>query len=367
MTGRTETSLQPGSKRGLPRLSPKSLTRIVLRFLVPLLGLALLGYLVLRAGPGGVWKQLQAVGWGLALIIILGGLSQLVRAWAWRQTFMCDLHGLSWSRSLGVQLVSDALGQLGVAGKLIGEGIRVSLLGSTVPLANGISAAAIDSGLHTLTAAVVTVLAIVATLLVAPLSGKWRADASLVAAVLMAVVILAAVSVANRWPLAGNAARAIGRLPRIGNWVSGKLSIIDSAEHNLLTFAHEAPAAFRASLILYFLWHALAVLEVYLILRFMGTGIAVAGAFVVEGLTKVINLVGALNPGNIGTYEGGNMLLARMFGVTGTTGLTLALCRRARAVFWAGVGAICMIVMKRAGSAKSGRPEAGSDSGAVQA
>ena len=42
------------------------------------------------------------------------------------------------------------------------------------------------------------------------------------------------------------------------------------------------------------------------------------------------------------------MLIAKMFGVTSTTGLTLALCRRTRTVFWAGVGAICMIVMKKA-------------------
>ena len=41
------------------------------------------------------------------------------------------------------------------------------------------------------------------------------------------------------------------------------------------------------------------------------------------------------------------MLIAKMFGVAGTAGLTLALCRRARAIFWAAVGAMCMIVMKR--------------------
>jgi len=62
----------------------------------------------------------------------------------------------------------------------------------------------------------------------------------------------------------------------------------------------------------------------------------------------VINLIGVLNPGNIGTYEGGNMLIAIMFGVTATVGLTLALCRRARSIIWAGVGAVCMIVMKKA-------------------
>ncbi len=179
----------------------QSLTRISLRFFAALLGLGLLGYLVFRTGPGVVWKQVQEVGWGLALIIILGWFFQLIKTWAWRQTFGCDISGLSWSRSFGVQLVSDALGQLGLAGKLLGEGIRVSLVGSAVPLANGISACAIDGGLHTLTAAGVTVLGIIATLLFAPLSGGWRVYAFLLAAVFIALVILAAVSVASRWPL----------------------------------------------------------------------------------------------------------------------------------------------------------------------
>ncbi len=204
-----------------------------------------------------------------------------------------------------------------------------------------------------MTAAVVAVLGISITLLHFPLSGQWRVYALLLAAVLIALVVLAAVAVASRWQLMGNAARAIGRLPQLHDWVIGKEPTIDSAEHNLLTFSRKAPAAFWASLIFSLLWHALAVLEVYVILLFMGSGIAFVGAFALEGLTKVINLVGALNPGNVGTYEGGNMLIAKMFGVTATAGLTLALCRRARAVFWAGVGAMCMLVIKRAERGKT--------------
>jgi hypothetical protein len=328
----------------------RSLIRRSIRSFAPLLGLGLLGYLVFRTGPGVVWAQVKTVGWGLALVIILGGFSQFLKTCAWRRTFTCDTSGLSWPRSFGLQLVSDAMGQFGIAGKVLGEGMRVSLLGSAVPLASGISAGAIDGGLHILTAAAIAVLGIAVTSVVAPLSGKWRFDALLLAAVLTAVVILAAVAVASGWQLAGNAARAIARLPQLHDWVSGKQSIIESAEHNLLTFYREAPAAFWATLILNLLWHMLAVLEVYIILRFMGATFAVVGAFVVEALTKVINLIGVFNPGNLGTYEGGNMLVARMFGVTGTAGLTLALCRRARAVFWAGIGAMCMIMMKRAES-----------------
>ena len=326
------------------------LPRFFFRSFVLVVGVSLLGYMLNRTGPGAVWKQVQAVGWGLALIIILGGLSQLIKTWAWRQTLACDISALSWSRSLGAQLVSDAVGQLGFAGKLLGEGLRISMLGSAVPLANGISSSAIDGGLHVFTAVVVTVLGISATLLLAPLDGRWQIYVLLLAAVPIAIVAISAVAVASGWQLMGNAARAIGRLPRLHKLVSSKLSVIDSAEHNLLTFYREEPVAFWASLMLNLLWHAMAVLEVYLILRFMGADVGPVSALALEGLTKVINLVGALSPGNLGTYEGGNMLIANMFGVTGTAGLTLALCRRARAIFWATVGATCMTVMKRGGS-----------------
>ena len=333
----------------------QSLIRFSLRFFAALLGLGLLSYLVFRAGPGVVWKQVQVVGWGFALVIILGGFCQLIRTWAWRQTITYDINGLPWSRSIGAQLASDACGQLGFAGKLLGEGIHVSLVSPAVPVARGISACAIDGGLHLLTAAVVAVLGISITLLHFPLSGQWRIYAWVLAGVLSAVVVLAFVAVASRWRLMGNAARAIARLPQLHNWMIGKEPSIDAAENNLLTFSRIAPNAFRASLILSLLWHAVAVLEVYVVLRFLGTGTALLSAFAMEGLTKVINMVGALNPGNLGTYEGGNMLIANMFDVTVSAGLTLALCRRARGIFWAGVGAVCMILMKRAEWAKQNR------------
>ena len=339
--------LKQVSKGGTaPRL--QSLIQRSLRFFAALLGVGLLGYLVFRSGPGAVWKQLQAVGWGFALVILLGGLSQLAKTCAWRQAFTCDISGLSWSRSFVAQLISDGIGQFGVAGKVVGEGTRISLLGRAVPLSNALSAGAIDGALHTFSAVVVTVLGVSAILMIGPVSVRWRVYAALLIAVLVSAVILAAVAVRNRWQLVGHATRAIGRLPRLHTWVSDKQPIIDSAEDNLLSFRDEAPAAFWATLIFNLLWHMLAVLEVYIILRFMGAGFTVGGAFIVESLTKVINLVGALNPGNFGTYEGGSMLIAKMFGVTSTTGLTLALCRRARTVFWAGVGAMCMIVMKKA-------------------
>src|SRR5271165_2115365 len=279
----------------LPVPKLHSIADMSLRFLAPLLGFALLGYLVFRTGPQMVWNQVHAVGFGLALIIVLGGVSCFIRTWAWRRTYTCDIRGLSWSRSFGAYLVSETFGQFGFPGKAIGEGMRVSLVGSAVPLANRISSASIDTALHLLSSATVTVTGTIAVLLLAPVSGKWRFYAWLFASALVALVILAAVAAGNRWPLAGNAARAIGRLPRFHKWISGEQPVIDAAEYNMLDFYREAPSTFWEILSLDFLWQALAVLEIYIILRFMGARIALPSAFVLEGLTKLINVVGALN------------------------------------------------------------------------
>jgi len=40
------------------------------------------------------------------------------------------------------------------------------------------------------------------------------------------------------------------------------------------------------------------------------------------------------------------VLITRLLGITGTSGLTLALCRRVRAIFWAAIGALCLTLMK---------------------
>ena len=105
-----------------------SITKSAFRFFAASLGLVLLTALVVRTGPQIIWNQVHAVGMGMAVIIVLGGVAYFIRTWAWRLTLMCDVTALPWSRSFALCLVSEALGQLGVGGKVLGEGMRISLL-----------------------------------------------------------------------------------------------------------------------------------------------------------------------------------------------------------------------------------------------
>jgi phosphatidylglycerophosphate synthase len=322
-------------------------------YLFALPGLALLVYLVVHIGPKVLFENAKLIGSGLGLVIALGGISHLVKTSAWRLTLSGEAQKVSFAKMLGLRLVSEAIGQLGFAGMVAGEATRAALLGSEVPLESRILSVSVDRGLFIACGAIVTVCGITLGLLILPLSTALRVYAALSATLLLAVVALAALAMTKRWPLLSRPARAFGRVPGLGKWLQSKEATVRSVEEKLVEFHRQRPAAFWGNVGLNFVCHALAVLEVYFIVLFLRQRFSLTGALVLESLTKVINLLGSLNPGNVGTYEGGTMLLAGRFGLSAMTGLTLSLCRRARGLFWALAGVLWFVLSRSAGRQKA--------------
>lgn len=308
-------------------------------------GIALLACLVRRTGLHIVVQQAKAVGWGMVLIIALGGISHLIKTWSWRLTFLCDLHHLSFARTFALRLVSEGTGKLGIAGQVAGESTRVFFLGSSVPVANSVSSVTLDRGLYVLTSAMVSVAGIVSALLLISLSKSWRLCLVLLASGLLLLLMATFVAVRRRWPVLSQCAGMIARLPWCRAWVMSQQPVILSAENNLYQFCHEAPQVFWGSLGLNLACHCLAILEVYLLLHFMRVPLSLVQALILEALTKLINVVGIFNPGNLGTYEGGNVILAKLIGAGSPTGLTLSLCRRTRSLFWSTIAGLCLITL----------------------
>ena len=251
------------------------------------------------------------------------------------------------SRMFGLRLVSEAIGQLGFPGVVAGEATRVTLLGSEIPLASRILSVTLDRGLFIACGAIVTVCGITAGFLLLSLSNALRIYTALFAISFLGVVFAAALAVRKGWPLLSGPARALGRVPWVGRWVQSKESLIFSVEEQLLQFHRERPSAFWGSVTLNFVCHGLAITEVFLILLFMGKNVTWVRSLILESFTKLINVAGSLTPGNVGVYEGGTMLIATLFGLSGTVGLTLGFCRRLRGIFWTVVGVLSFYVVSR--------------------
>lgn len=327
------------------RIPPKA--RLPLRLLAVAISIGLFAFLVWQAGPSKLWENLVTLGWGFTLLIALAGVSHLARTWAWRLTLSEDQHKISFPRLLGLRLGAEAAGQLGIVGQTLGDSIRVSRMGRAIPIANGLASVTLDRGLYFVTGTIITIAGILAALPVVSLSHALRLGADLFVLALIIFLLLTLLAVRKRWPLLSGGARIIGRIPSIKNWMEKRYRLIQSVENTLLGFHHNTPKAFWTSFFLNLASHCMAILEVCLVLWLMGVKVGFFRALVIEALTKLVNVLGNINPGNIGTFEGGNMLIGKMFGLSGATGLALGLARRLRSFFWAAVGVICLFLLTR--------------------
>jgi len=338
------------------RIPPKA--RLPLRLLAVAISIGLFAFLVWQAGPSKLWQNLVTLGWGFTLVIALAGVSHLARTWAWRLTLGEDQYKISFARMLGLRLGAEAAGQLGIVGQTFGDSIRVSRMGRAIPIANGLASVTLDRGLYFVTGTMITIAGILAALPVVSLSHVLRLYADLFVLALIIFLLLTLLAVRKRWPLLSGGARIIGRIPSMKNWMEKRYRLIQSVENTLLDFHHHTPKAFWTSFFLNLASHCVAILEVCLVLCLMGVKIGFFRALVIEALTKLVNVLGNINPGNIGTFEGGNMLIGKMFGLSGATGLALGLARRLRSFFWAAVGVICLFLLTRPRKRRDSRNQA---------
>ena len=319
--------------------------RLPLRLLAISVSAGLFAYLVWRAGPSYLWQNLVKLGWGFTAVIVLAGTSHLAKTWAWRLTLGADKDKISFPRLVGLRLGAEAAGQLGILGQTFGDSIRVSELNTRISVTKSLASVTLDRGLYVVTATTITIAGILAALPVLSLSHALRLYASLFVVALISFLLLTLVVLRKRWPLFSGSARLIGRIPSLKNWMERQYQVIRSVESALFDFHHNTPKTFWTSFSLNLACQCMAVLEVCLVLWLIGVNLSFFGALVIEALTKLVNAVGNFNPGNIGTYEGGNMLIGKLFGLTSASGLALALARRLRALFWTAVGGICMVLL----------------------
>ena len=97
-------------------------------------GLALLVWVVRQVGFAQVEADFRQVGWGLVLIVAIGGLRFLVRAIAWR---MClePPYQLGLADAFAAVVCGDAIGNVTPLGPLVGEPAKAAFVRDRIPLA----------------------------------------------------------------------------------------------------------------------------------------------------------------------------------------------------------------------------------------
>jgi hypothetical protein len=98
--------------------------------------------------------------------------------------------------------------------------------------------------------------------------------------------------------------------------------------------------------------HLINVVEVFVILLLLELPGSLLIGFLIEAVTKVINMVFFFVPTRAGVYESGNALLLEALGMSAAAGVALAIIRKLRAFVWVGYGLIVIGGMTLKGRGK---------------
>jgi hypothetical protein len=289
-------------------------------------GVVLFAYVVRRTGLGVIADGMQRVGWGLAVILTLAGLRFMLRAACWR---LCLPAGaaLTYRQALGAFLAGDAVGNVTPLGLLASEPAKVFLTRRHLATRASVASLAVENLIYA--ASVVGMVAIGLLIVVAtvPLdvAVRWWIVASLLGAVVVSAV---GVRLAR-----GTWDASRGARPR---WRER----LASARAAVADFAAGQPGRLWRAFALDFGFHLLAVLEVFLTLRWLlgdfSPTLGQAVAF--ETLNRVITVVFKFVPFRIGVDEALSAAAAPMLAINPAAGVSLAVVRKVRSLFWSAVG-----------------------------
>lgn len=306
-----------------------------------LAGLALLVWVVLRVGPAEIAADVRQVGWGVAVVIALGGLRFLLRALAWR---LCldDPESLSITDAFSAVVSGDAIGNLTPLGPLVGEPAKAALVRGRVAMAPAVAALAVENVLYTLSAAAMVATGMIALLLTFELpsnsTGAVMRDVGEMA--IAGTIALFGLALWLLWRQPALVSRALGVSPRLGRHADR----IRAVEVEIYSFASRHPGALLPVCAAEIGFHALGVAEVYVTLWLLsGAPPPLMTSFLFETANRLLQVVFKFVPLRLGVDEAGTAGFATMIGVAAKTGLSLAIVRKVRVLFWAAVGGVLLV------------------------
>jgi uncharacterized protein (TIRG00374 family) len=299
-------------------------------------GVALLGWLVYRIGPGNLWEQLSELSWGFFLVFGLHAVVILCNALAWRSTLPPARRSVPLGLLSGMLIAGDAVNAVTPAAVVGGNLVRISLLGRRVPL----EAAVGSVGLAAMALFVAQALFVVSG---APFvftvlqDGSLRAGLALLSA---AVLLLVSFILYLGWSPEG-LARIRRWFERFGwfrvRWTAPESRWRAFAEETLGSLRNR-PRDFVLSVGLSLLGWLTGIVEVFLILRLLKAPVGWGTALAIEVLSVTIEGVLFFVPAKMGTQEGGKYVIFLALALDPVKGVALGFIRRLRELAWAAVG-----------------------------
>ena len=305
-------------------------------FLATVAGITLLGYLLRRAGVSTVVQAIRLMGAGFLALLFLSGIRHGLRAIAWR---CCMDPGAPPQRFLdlvALRLMGESATDLSPAGPILGETLKVWAVSKSIPARFGVTSVVIEDLTYSVGTAsfVLTgfLLLLVSTARKHDLVNPGGAMILLaLAAILLAIAVQKNHLLRKLFLRLRTSARGQALLARHGPALRGwKVGVRE--------FFRIRRRLFLGVLTMEIAVNVISFGETYLILKSATAHASFLNAYLVESANRCAQLVASFVPFGLGVDEGTTTATLRSLGRSLSEGVSVAIIRKIRSLFWDFVG-----------------------------
>ena len=299
---------------------------------------ALFAYVVVRAKPEVILDKIRLLGWGFVMLILLSGIRSVLRTLAWKYCVQTSGRHPKALDLFAPRLVGEALNDAMPLGPVLGETARVIGISRFIPAQDGASSVVIEDLTYGLAALTFMLSGIALGLfsLTTSRTFQWMA-ASL--AIGLSVAALAIYWTTRRQILV--LGRLLDYLTQAGvrwDFLERHESQVRAAERDICDFFRTHSRLFIFVFAVEFATNFTGVADTYLILKATAAHPSLLAAYLMEATSRAVRLTFSFIPFGLGVQEGTAAATLGALGYAASEGVSLAIIRKIRTLFWTALG-----------------------------
>ena len=328
-----------------PGLSSKHTNRLtILAAILTAAGVGLFAYFVYSVGVDEIITNIGEFGFaGFAVILGIYFLRICMRATAWTLS-VYEPYELRLKEAIPAVIIGEAMSSMIPLGILISGTTKAVVVRKRLPLVVGLSSVATENLFYSFTTSIFLIFGAFTLLRTFPLDDGWIMTIDVLIAAISAVLIFLILLVIKQWHFASEiCAWFYHKGIATGILEHGRLQV-RLFENFIYGFYRRYPMRFLPICLIEAAFHVLGILEVWFILSRISSA-NLLSAFLLESVSRLITIVFKLIPFVIGVDEAGAQFVAETVAMGAGIGVTLAVIRKGRILFWTAIG--LALIVKR--------------------
>ena len=328
-----------------PQISAKNTRRLkVLGTALTVGGVGLFAYFVYSVGLREIADNIENFGiFGFLVILAIYAFRILMRSLAWKLS-VYEPYSLTLRDTVPAVIIGEAMSSMIPLGILISGTAKAVAVRKKLPLVVGLSSVATENLFYSFTTSLFLILGALTFVRSYTLDEGTTITIDVLIGAIVLVVIFLLLLIIRQWHFASETCEWMYQ----NGWFShllehGRLQV-RLFENLIYGFYRRYPRRFLPICVFETAFHVLGVIEVWFILsRLISSSGHFLNAFLLESVSRLITIVFKLIPFLVGVDEAGAQFIAETAAIGVGIGVTLAIIRKGRILFWTAIGIVLIV------------------------